>query len=254
MNEKIIIIDIGNSFIKIKNNDKVSFVYSDELAVDKIKNNIDLTNIDSVVISSVNTEMECMLVDFFAANNITVVLADTLFRKQKFIDFSNIQGMGNDRKLGLLGALHFYEPPIITIDCGTAITINMLSKDNICLGGIIMCGIGTQTKALSEYTSGLPTIKINKTNYGITNNTENAINTGIISAVRGGIIDFLYNAFYREKLENTNIIFAGGYANLVFKLCAKKIHRMDTNSKKINKIEAKKDLVFFGLEKLVEIM
>ena len=33
MNEKIIIIDIGNSFIKIKNNDKVSFVYSDELAI-----------------------------------------------------------------------------------------------------------------------------------------------------------------------------------------------------------------------------
>ncbi|MCL2039692.1 MAG: type III pantothenate kinase [Bacteroidetes bacterium] len=254
MNEKTIIIDIGNSFVKIKNNEDINFIYLDDLVIDKIKNSVDLANINSAIISSVNTDMECVLVDFLASNKITVKLADTLLRSQKFIDFSNIQGMGNDRKLGLIGALSFYKPPIITIDCGTAITINILSKDSICLGGAIMCGVGTQTRALSEYASGLPAIKINKANYGIINGTEDAINTGLISAVRGGITDFLYNIFYKEKLENTNVAFTGGYSDLVFKLCVKKLNKINTNSKKINKIEQRKNLVFLGLEKLIGIM
>ena len=252
MIEKIIVIDIGNSFIKLKHNDEVKFIHSNELALDNIKKHIETLDINSVVISSVDTDMEYKIVDFFANNNIEVLLADSLFRKQKFINFSNIQGMGNDRKLGLLGAIKFFEPPIITIDCGTAITINILSDDNICQGGIIMCGIGTQSRALSDYTSSLPKVKVDIKSSNI-NTTEDAINTGIISAVRGGIIDFIYNAIYRKKLENTSVIFTGGYGSIAFKLCRNKINKMNNVNEKIKIVDFKTDLVLLGLEKLLEV-
>lgn len=259
MNQNTIIADIGNSFIKIKHNDTVNSIYINELVIDNIKKIIDITTIHTAVIASVNNEMGQLLVNFFADNNITVILDDSLLRQQNIIDFHNIEGMGNDRKLGLLGALTFYQTPIITIDCGTAITVNILDTNCICKGGIIMCGVGTQTKALSEYAPGLPIVKVNKENHGIINNTENAINTGIISAVRGGIVDFIYSIIFKEKLDNTNVIFTGGYGDLVFKLCAKSIYKINSKSQKtrymnnfkILKVEVKKNLVFYGLEKLL---
>ena len=253
--EKTIAIDIGNSFIKIKHNDNdnIHFIHSDEFTLDNLKKHIDsIEKINFVAVSAVDTEMECKMVDFFAANNTVVFLADSLLRRQKNIDFSNIQGMGVDRKLGLFGATKFFESPIITIDCGTAITINILSKDNICLGGAIMCGVGTQSRALEYYTSSLPKARVDFKSFDNIDNTENAISAGIISATRGGIIDFVSSAIYKKNIQNANIIFTGGYSSQVFKLCRNRFNKISTQSK-IKSVEIKNHLVLYGLEKLAEV-
>jgi type III pantothenate kinase len=250
--KKIITIDIGNSFIKIKCYDDICFIHADEFTVNNIKKYFDtIKNIDAVVISSIDTEMECQVVNFLADNNMTVYLADSLLRKQNIIDFSNIQGMGNDRKIGLIGALNFFESPIITIDCGTAITINILSENNICLGGAIMCGAGTQARALEYYTFSLPKIKINFKSYNDIDNTESAINAGIISTIRGGIVDFITNVIYKRDLQNVNIILTGGYSSQIFKLCRNRFNKISV-SPKIKSVELKSHLVLYGLEKLIE--
>ena len=253
--EKIIAIDVGNSFIKVKhhNSEEIRFIHSDEFTIDVLKKYIDVTdNNYSVVISSVDADMESRLVNFFAENNTVVYLADTLLRKQNIIDFSNVKGMGNDRKVGLMGAIKFFDTPIITIDCGTAITINLLSKDNICLGGAIMCGVGTQTSALEYYTSSLPKVKIKLRSFNDIDNTEAAINSGVFSMVRGGVMDFVTNMINKKKLDKVNIVFAGGYGLFVHKLCEKKFNKISVTSK-INSVELKNNIVLYGLEKLLEI-
>lgn len=253
--EKIIAIDIGNSFVKIKYNNEIRYILADEFIIDNIKKNVNITEINDAIVSSVNVEMECKIVNFLAENNITVYLADNLIKRQTIIDFSNVKGMGNDRKLGLLGAIKLCDAPIITIDCGTAITINVLNKDNICLGGIIMCGIGTQAKALEHYTSCLPRIKIDFKSQEEIDKTESAINTGIISATRGGIIDFLSHIIYKNKLIDINVIFTGGYGQSILGLCKTKLRKMymKPDIKRIKTIRGNDKLIHYGLEKLIEM-
>jgi len=253
--EKIIAIDIGNSFVKIKYNDKIHYIFADELIIDNIKKIINLAEINNAIVSSVDVEMECKIINFLAENNITVYLADNLLKRQNIIDFSNVKGMGNDRKLGLLGAAKLFDAPIITIDCGTAITINVLNKDNICLGGIIMCGIGTHAKALEHYTSCLPKIKLDFNTKEEINNTDSAINTGIITAVRGGVIDFFSHTIYKNKLKNVNVIITGGYGQNVLRLCKAKLRRlhMQHGYKNIRQIKLEDGLIHYGLEKLIEM-
>jgi len=249
--EKKIAIDIGNSFIKIKyyDNDEIHFIHSDEFTSDNLKQYFyTKEKIDSAIISSVNTEMESQIVNVLADNNVTIYLVDSLLRKQNIIDFSNVDGMGNDRKVGFFGALKYVSSPIITVDCGTAITINILSKDNICLGGAIMCGVGTQARALEHFTSSLPIVKINFKSSVNIDNTVGAINSGIISAVKGGVIDFISNVIFKKDLQNVNIIFSGGYSSYVFKLCKNRFNKFQT----IKSVDVKNNIVLYGLEKLME--
>jgi type III pantothenate kinase len=251
--KKTIIIDIGNSFVKVKYLDDIHCIYADELVTDNIKNTIDITDIDVAIISSVDIETENRIIDFLIENNINTYMVNDLLQKQDIIDFSKIKEMGSDRKLGLIGAVKLYTAPIITIDCGTAITINILSKDNICLGGAIMCGVGTHTKALEHFTSCLPKIKINFKSFDRIDNTEDAINAGIISAVRGGIVDFVWNAIYKQHLQHTSIIFTGGYSNHIFKLCKNRLQKINSVNQKIEFIGAINNLVIDGIEKLFEM-
>lgn len=113
--------------------------------------------------------------------------ARELIASQKTIDFSRIKGMGADRALGLLGAVAEFEPPLITIDCGTALTINALDSDRICRGGAILPGAFTQSRSLADYTSKLPLARLESTRNPIGEETLEAIKSGIMHGLVGAI-------------------------------------------------------------------
>jgi type III pantothenate kinase len=107
------------------------------------------------------------------------------------IDFSSVRGMGTDRKLGLLGGLSYLEPPFITIDAGTAITINVVDSVRKCIGGTIMPGIYTQIKSLADTTSGLNLVQMNKPLKTTANNTKEALRAGIVVGSFGAIKEII---------------------------------------------------------------
>ncbi|MBZ0070433.1 MAG: type III pantothenate kinase [Gammaproteobacteria bacterium] len=70
--------------------------------------------------------------------------------------YSDPARLGIDRWLGLLAARELLEGPLCIIDCGTALTIDVLSQDNRHLGGLIIPGIQLMREAL---TARAPTIR-----------------------------------------------------------------------------------------------
>lgn len=60
--------------------------------------------------------------------------------------------MGVDRWLAMLAAFNQYPGNICVIDCGTALTIDVVNAAGQHLGGLIMPGIRLQQNALREYT------------------------------------------------------------------------------------------------------
>ncbi len=220
---KISAIDIGNSNIKaIIESKKISCDYSIDW-INKIsvffENNLSKNSI--IGVSSVQPERFNQLFDKLK-DSYKIITADELLKNQNFIDFNEIKGIGNDRLLGLIGGLTKFSPPFITIDCGTAITINVLDEKKKCLGGVILAGIQTQLEALSIKTAQLNKIDLFLENNIIGKNTESALRNGIIKGVVGSILYIIENIIKQYNFnKNINLILTGGTSKIILPLLEK---------------------------------
>jgi type III pantothenate kinase len=158
----------------------------------------------------------------------------SLLMNSGIIDFSEITGMGEDRMHGLFGAFTQCKAPLITIDCGTAITFNILDAEHKCLGGSIMPGLSTMYEALGTVTSGLPKLAPNPTLSFSGSNTHDAIHAGISSAISGAIRNYL------DQFSDFSFCIFGGDAEAILEI-------MDENSKK--RLQFKPDSIGQGIFK-----
>lgn len=257
MTHETLLMDIGNTCIKVKHlQETESFMIESEATIDKLNNMINEKNINTIIMSSVNHNASDKLLLALQNSNVKIIDVHELLETQSIISFSNIQGMGDDRKLGLLGASMLFSSPVVVVDCGTAITISVLGNDNVCYGGTIMLGMSGHARALHTFTASLPRVKIAfKQNDLLLDNTQDAIQQGLISTTRGGIIDSLATIFYKvsqttDALQDANIIFSGGLGSSMMALTRKGITKNYILRNYVKSIQSKYDLVLIGIERL----
>jgi pantothenate kinase type III len=228
----LIAADLGNSRIKIMTEDNiVSIDYKDKW-LERIKRFI--PDYSKVVYSSVNSSMEEMLLNSSDIDeNIDFINAKAILEKEELIKYRHISGIGTDRILGLAGALSIKQPPVITIDCGTAVTVNALDKTGTVKGGAIFAGAYTQLNALLNETEEIKTNadELASENFfdDIDNiepagrNTNEALKAGILHSVAGGIIYLIeeYSSRYFPG-EEVSIFTTGGYGNYINDILKKK--------------------------------
>lgn len=63
--------------------------------------------------------------------------------------------LGADRWVALIAAHHACDGPVCVIDCGTALTIDVLAPNGEHLGGLIIPGLAMMRRALVERTAGI---------------------------------------------------------------------------------------------------
>lgn len=215
LSSSILAVDLGNTRAKaLVDNQVIALEYGDSWIKEIIKV-LQAHDIRFVALASVNLEREEEL-KLAIINKVEIISAQVLIDKSDLIDFSAISGMGDDRKLGLVGALTISYPPLITVDCGTACTVNVIDENCKCLGGAIFCGPQTQAEALDVFTSKLPKVHLIATENPIGENTNDAINSGIIISTSGAIREFirLINTKYFPE-QNANALITGGAAHLL---------------------------------------
>ena len=124
--------------------------------------------------------------------------------------YQHPEKLGVDRWLALI-ATHYYYPTTAAciVDCGTAITIDLLEASGEHLGGVICPGLTLMKQALSQGTESLP---FNNTHYPLkpANFTEAGIYSGTLFAVVG-----LINQLSKQQSTQPTIILTGGDANLI---------------------------------------
>ncbi|MGQ9601890.1 MAG: type III pantothenate kinase [Candidatus Bipolaricaulia bacterium] len=69
-------------------------------------------------------------------------------------------GLGTDRMLAAIAAAKLYGRPVIVVDIGSAVTVDLVDKDGVFRGGLILAGAGMRLRALAQFTSALPEISI----------------------------------------------------------------------------------------------
>lgn len=117
--------------------------------------------------------------------------------------------LGVDRWLALIAARHLYQGSVCVVDCGTAITLDLLNADGEHLGGLISAGIGLMKQALSRGTNALPLVNTLDVVHAA-NSTQAAIHSGTVFAAVG-----LIETLLAREAENFQLVLTGGDAELI---------------------------------------
>lgn len=129
--------------------------------------------------------------------------------------YQNPQQLGVDRWLALIGAYHLEKGMLCIVDCGTAITLDVLSADGHHLGGLIMPGMTTMKNALNNETYALSHfddhLSLKEKPSLLAHDTNNGISLGTTYAVIG-LLDYIVHTL--EKTGNkVLILLTGGSAS-----------------------------------------
>lgn len=191
-----IVVDVGNSRIKWGRcaDDVVAEAVSlprDETGVwDKRVQAWGLSGPQAWCVSGVDPEKRDFMVKWVRARGDTVVLLEDYQQLNLSVQVDNPETVGMDRLLNAVAARErVHRPiPVIIIDAGTAVTVDLVDEERIFLGGAILPGFRLMAKALNDYTALLPLVEITSKNpYLPGDSTESAIKGGIYWAVAGGI-------------------------------------------------------------------
>jgi type III pantothenate kinase len=117
--------------------------------------------------------------------------------------------LGVDRWLALLAARRHYALPVCIVDCGTAITVDLLNSQGRHLGGMICPGLELMKQSLSAGTAALR-YDDSAFTVGPANHTAAAIYSGVLSAA-AGLVEHVLSA----QTEPCQLLLTGGDARLI---------------------------------------
>lgn len=233
--------DIKPEFIKVIKNNEISVDYLNKSFFEFINNNYYPSNI---IISSVNKKIEeyiKIIINIFQKelnkkrkikNNINIIHIKMMKNLPFAFKYNPLNSYGKDRLANLFFSLKS-GTPFISIDIGTAITIDYINSKNIYSGGIIIPSAQLMLKSLNNFTDLLPEININKLETkkikkvfdDINNNNNLGFSTkenmilGNFSTIIYSIVSYIANIYYKEvnnlsKNRKLNIVLTG---NEIFK-------------------------------------
>ena len=97
--------------------------------------------------------------------------------------------LGGDRLANAVAAASAYDSAVLVIDCGTAITTELIDRHKTFLGGTILPGRQLQLRSLAENTDALPLIEMidDQCLNAASGNTLEAIQSGVNLVLLGGL-------------------------------------------------------------------
>lgn len=176
-------------------------------------------NIDNVIVSSVVPDTTRALKAIFI-NNFKIrpiILGENLKVPIKNL-YRNPKQVGQDRLVNAYAGYKKFGGGLIIVDFGTAVTFDVVSKKGEYLGGIIVPGIETSLRTLSEKAALLPRIKIKKVKTLIGKDTKTSMLSGVLHGY-ASLCDGLISRIKKETGHGYKVILTGGHARLISKYC-----------------------------------
>lgn len=236
-----LVIDIGNTRIKLalfNDHDLMLNVPLDELKANQLQLLLDEhPRLNKAILSSVRDYpdeirkfLSSSFHQFIEFNHQTPVPIINRYKTP--------ESLGSDRLAAAIGASCLFPcEDLLVIDAGTAITYDLVTKNNEYLGGNISPGLETRFKALHHFTGNLPLVAPRMEFQPLGRDTESAI----IAGVQQGLIFEAEQtiSYFNTIYKNLKVILTGGDAGF-----------FDKNLK--NAIFVQFNLALFGLNKVLE--
>ncbi len=130
------------------------------------------------------------------------------------VKINNPGGLGADRLLNAVAGVEKYGAPLIVVDLGTAITLDVISSEGAYIGGTISPGMELGMESLFSRTAKLPQIALEAPAHYIGGDTTEAIQSGIVYGMVG-LVDTLLRGVFKELGVSCRVIATGGHASIL---------------------------------------
>ncbi len=212
-----LIVDIGNTrtkFAFFNTDNQIIDVFSLRGNLSDVEQEISKLNYRKLIISSVRGVYSWDIQNVLLFNNTTAIPLKNGYRSTT---------IGADRLSAAVGA-NTIKPNenCLIFDLGSALTIDLVSKENIYMGGNISPGMSMRFAALHEKTGRLPLLDSKDWKFSLDSKTTEA-------AIRSGVIQSLifeierYIELYEQQYSDLNVFFTGGDAIFFAKQIKKSI-------------------------------
>jgi type III pantothenate kinase len=131
------------------------------------------------------------------------------------VDYSSPETIGPDRLANAIAAKARYGAPVLVLDFGTAVTLDVVNRVGDYMGGVIAPGLSAMTDYLHEKTALLPKIHIRNVDRAIGRTTEEAMLIGAVRGYRGLIRELIVDVQKELGVKNLPAVATGGYAVLL---------------------------------------
>ncbi|GHV54292.1 type III pantothenate kinase [Synergistales bacterium] len=130
------------------------------------------------------------------------------------VEVDNPDEVGADRLVNSVAAMTKYGRPVVSVDLGTAITLDVVSRDGAYIGGAIAPGLGVSMETLFSRAAKLPQVALASPGRFIGRNTMEAVQSGIINGFVG-LVDSLVEGIFTEIGTRCPVVATGGHAEII---------------------------------------
>jgi len=183
-----------------------------------------------------STDIKSRLVKWLKQNGCTQIsFAETKLEQCGVVNsYATPEKMGVDRWLAMIAARSLYNADtrssICVIDCGTAITIDVIEVNGNHMGGLIMPGYQTMVASLGLSTGNIQSAEAgqlgHELNQGLGWSTGSGVSKGCAQMIAGGVLMILENyAHLTSGLsgEGMTCVFTGGDGEWLMECCQAKL-------------------------------
>jgi len=238
----ILELDYGNTYTKWRLvNDAFALsqegkLKSSDASYKYFASNTTFDEVEMVLISAViKSELMTSLVESFKLSlgvaNVFVAEAKEKLSGVKF-KYSDVSRLGIDRCLVMISAYRHYPEGVLVVDCGSAITADLVNSAGQHLGGYILPGMGMLQRSLIAGTSDIHLNKRVDSSLSPGGSTEECVENGVLLMAVSSLRSISEIAL---EFGITHFCITGGDAKML-------------QVKGLTKFEIKKNLVFEGLE------
>jgi type III pantothenate kinase len=140
------------------------------------------------------------------------------------LSYDSLKALGVDRVCSLEGAYSLYKRDhdtlpereyILSIDFGTATTVNIVKSPSEFIGGMIAPGPKMMLRALQNHTAQLP--KVNPEQYStlIAQDTKSSMASGVVNSITGLIEKVINHMYVHQNAKDLHIYITGGNAEYI---------------------------------------
>lgn len=128
------------------------------------------------------------------------------------VDYPRPETLGADRLANALAAYHRFGAPVIAVDFGTAVTLDVVDRRGRFIGGVIAPGVAALAEYLHEKTARLPRIALRQTRAVIGRSTVQAMRIGTVRGYAALVRGLLADLKRGLGVRRVPVVATGGYA------------------------------------------
>jgi len=190
-----LLIDSGNSFIKWALADENSLAIENRCPTSKVsslyKHWAGSVAPARVIVSNVAGESTAIEIKK-TVNMLWHIDTEFIASSQSCCGLTNSylkpEQLGVDRWMAMAAAFQLTSDPVIVVDCGTAVTIDLVNQEGLFVGGVIMPGLNTSFQSLRAGTEAVEEINsFRKDVSPVAQSTEDGVAIGVLLGIVGGI-------------------------------------------------------------------